>query len=90
LRQCLRDPRLIAGLAPDDRVDHLLVEQAPDEDVAEPRVGIFLQPAGSSQAQITELSVRTRSPWMSTGIRLSGDRRANSSSPKKGVIGSIS
>ena len=43
----LVDARLVAGLAPHQRVDDLLVEQVPDQHVAEPRVGIFLQPAGA-------------------------------------------
>jgi hypothetical protein len=47
LRESLLDPRLIARLAPDRGMDALLVEQAPDEDVAEAGVGIFLEPAGA-------------------------------------------
>ena len=43
----LVDPRLVARLAPDQRMDELLIEQAPDEEVAEPGVGIFLEPAGA-------------------------------------------
>ena len=45
--QRLVDARLVAGFAPDQRVDDLLVEQGPDEEVAEPGIGIFLQPARS-------------------------------------------
>ena len=47
LAQSLLDPRRVAGFAPDDGVDELRVEQAPDEDVAEAGVGIFLEPAGA-------------------------------------------
>ena len=43
----LLDSGRVAGLAPHQRVDDLLVEQAPDEDVAEAAVGIFLEPAGA-------------------------------------------
>ena len=36
---------LVAGLAPDHGMDDLLVEQAPDEEIAQPRVGELLEPA---------------------------------------------
>ena len=40
----LVDPGLVAGLKPDQRTDDLLVEIAPDQQVAEACVGIFLEP----------------------------------------------
>ena len=43
----LRDPRLIARLAPDQWTDDLLVEEAPNEEIAEARVGILLEPASA-------------------------------------------
>src|SRR6478735_2125190 len=41
----LVDAFFVRRLAPDERAHHLLVEECPDEEVAEPRVGIFLEPA---------------------------------------------
>src|SRR5215218_8752768 len=41
----LADPLLVRRLTPHQRFDDSLVEQSPDEEVTEARIGIFLQPA---------------------------------------------
>ena len=78
------DPPLIRRLAPDQRANDLLIEETPDEELAQSRVGEFLEPARAAE------SLMVKSPSTSTGIRRRGLRRSNSSLPKKGVIGSTS
>src|SRR4029079_4107033 len=45
LVRSLVDPCLVAGFVPDERVDDFLVEEIPDEDVAQAAVREFLEPA---------------------------------------------